>query len=270
MLAAGPEMRLAGVWSRTEASARRLAAAHGVPAFARFDELVDASEAVAFAVPPAVQPDLAITAARAGRAVLLEKPLGLDVAAARRLADAVDEAGVGSVVVLTYRFNPVTREFLERARRFDATGARACFLSGAYLSGVYAGGWRAELGALLDVGTHLLDLVDAAMGPVTTMVGKRSAGPWITLVTSHESGAVTELAISCSVAVDPGRTEMEIYGREGSLVLDARRGRSQAWAVLRAEFAETAARRGGHPVDARRGVLVQELVAAAEQAVSAT
>jgi predicted dehydrogenase len=267
MLAGGPETRLAGVWSRTAASAQRLAAAHGVPVFDRFADLVDACDAVSLAVPPGVQPDLAIEAARAGRALLLEKPLGLDVIAARRLADAVDEAGVGSVVLLTYRFNPVVRDFLADARGLSAIGARACFLSGAFLGGAFAGGWRPERGALLDVGPHLLDLVEAAMGPITEMMGKRTAGEWIGLVVSHQSGAVTDISISCSAAVTPSRTELEVYGRDRSVVLDARRGRSEAWAVLRAEFAETARRRGGHPLDARRGAEIQELVAAAERAV---
>ena len=269
MLAAGPETTLAGVWSRTPERARRLAEAHGVATFERFADLVDASEAVAFAVAPAAQPDLALVAAGAGRAVLLEKPLGLEVADARRLAAGVEAAGVGSIVVFTYRFNPVVRAFVEQAAGFDATGARACFLSGAFLEGPFAGGWRAEHGALLDVGPHLLDLAEAAMGPIETMVGRGNRDGWFGLVATHRSGAVSDLAICCSVRARPSRTEIELWGPSGTLAVDARVRSEEAWAVLRREFAETARRGGGHPVDARRGAQVQELVAAARRAVAA-
>jgi predicted dehydrogenase len=267
-LAAGPETRLAGVWSRTRGSAERLAAAHGVAVFDSFEKLVKGSDAIAFAVPPAVQAELAVMAARNGRAVLLEKPLAADVASARRLADAIDDAGVGSVIVLTYRFNPVVREFLAAASRFEATGARACFLSGAFLSGPFAGGWRAAEGAVFDVGPHLLDLVEAAVGPVESIAAAASPAGWTGLLVRHDGGAVSDVAICCSTGITPSRTELELYGRAGSLLMDGRAGRDDGFAVLRAEFAAAARAGGGHPLDARHGVRVQELVDAARRAVA--
>ena len=111
VLAAGPSTRLAGVWSRTPAHAEDLAATHGVPAAPSFEALLDGSEAVAFAVPPAVQGGLAAEAAAAGRAVLLEKPIADDLVGAERLAEAVAGAGVASLVVLSYRFSPVAFPF---------------------------------------------------------------------------------------------------------------------------------------------------------------
>jgi predicted dehydrogenase len=267
-LAAGPETRLAGVWSRTEASAEALAGEHGVPAFPSFDALLDACDAVAFAVPPFVQPDLAVAAARAGKALLLEKPLGLDVDGARRIADAVGEAGVGSVVLLTYRFSPVVREFLERVPDLPVTGGRACFLSGAFLGGPFVGGWRAEHGVLLDIGPHILDLVDAALGPVVEVRGHGDPRHWVGLLLDHESGARSEVSMSCTAAITPSRTELEVFGPEGSLTVDGRAGvRAESFALLRRELAETARRGGGHPCDAARGLHVQELVARATAAL---
>ena len=60
------------------------AAALGVPVFERPAELFDAVDAVAFAVPPAVQARLAPLAAAAGCHLVLEKPV----------ADTVDGAQV--------------------------------------------------------------------------------------------------------------------------------------------------------------------------------
>jgi len=47
--------------------------------------------------------DIAIAAAKAGKAVLCEKPLALDVATAKRMTDAVKKAGVINMVCHTYR-----------------------------------------------------------------------------------------------------------------------------------------------------------------------
>ncbi|MHB8468022.1 MAG: Gfo/Idh/MocA family oxidoreductase, partial [Acidimicrobiales bacterium] len=77
MLAAGPETSLAGVWARRPEAAAELAARFGAPAFDRYEDLLDASEAVAFAVPPDVQATMALEAVAAGKALLLEKPLAL-------------------------------------------------------------------------------------------------------------------------------------------------------------------------------------------------
>jgi predicted dehydrogenase len=71
-------------------------------------------DAVAFSLPPDAQPGLAVRAARAGRHLLLEKPVALSVAAADAVAGAVAEAGVASVVFFTQRFEPEVRAWLAR------------------------------------------------------------------------------------------------------------------------------------------------------------
>jgi predicted dehydrogenase len=270
MLAAGPETVLAGVWSRPAASAQELAREHDVRALPSFDALLDACDAVAIAVPPDVQVDLAVRAASAGKALLLEKPLALDVAGAEAIAAAVETAGVGSVMVLTYRFAPAVREFLARAQAFDATGGRACFLSGAFLGGPFAASpWRVEHGALLDVGPHILDLVDAALGPIVAMRAHGTSDGWLGILADHERGATSEVSISCRAAITPSRTEIELFGLDGSLTVDGRAdGRDVVFANLRADFAAAAAAGGGHPCDATRGLHLQRLLAMAKDALA--
>ena len=95
MLAAGPETRLSGVWARRPEAAAALAADLGTVAAGSFDELLDGCDAVAFAVPPQVQAELGVRAAQAGKALLLEKPIALDLAGAQRLADAVERGRCG-------------------------------------------------------------------------------------------------------------------------------------------------------------------------------
>src|ERR671919_595600 len=122
--AAGPETHLVGVWARRPDAAMELAGRLGVRPFGRYEDLVDACQAVAFSVPPAVQAELAATAARRGKALLLEKPVAEDLDGALRLADAVGEAGVVSQVVLSWRYAAPVRAFLEAAARLEVIGGR--------------------------------------------------------------------------------------------------------------------------------------------------
>ena len=99
MLSQGPETRLAGIWARNRDAAEALARDVGTVAVGSHDELLDLCEAVDYAVPPNVQARLAARAAQAGKALMLEKPLGLDLDQAQRLAEAVLTAAVPNILV---------------------------------------------------------------------------------------------------------------------------------------------------------------------------
>jgi predicted dehydrogenase len=261
MLAAGPQTRLAAVWARRPEAAAQLAAKLGTHAAGSYAELLDRCEAVAFAVPPDVQAALAPRAARAGKALLLEKPLALDLGGARALAGTVAEYGVVTQLVLTKRYHRRTRAFLTAAETFDASGARAGYLHGAFLAGPLATGWRLTRGALYDLGPHLLDLADAALGPIEELRAAGDSRRWIELTCVHRGGAVSQLSLSGAVGLPSSRAGIELFGPAGSLALDfGTVDHDECWPVLRAEFA--AAVRSGvpHPLDVRRGLVLQELL----------
>src|SRR5687768_14983337 len=88
VLAAGPETTLEVVWARRPEAAAELAGKFGAAPVSSFDELLGRCEALAFCVPPMVQAELAPVAAKAGKALLLEKPLAGDLDGAQRVADA--------------------------------------------------------------------------------------------------------------------------------------------------------------------------------------
>ncbi|MEU0781392.1 Gfo/Idh/MocA family oxidoreductase [Streptomyces sp. NPDC006173] len=261
VLAAGPETRLSAVWARRPEAARETATPYGAHVATDFEELLDHCEAVAFAVPPAVQAQLAPLAAKRGKALLLEKPLGPDLSAARRVADAVAEAGVVSQLVLTKRYHPATRDFLQQARSIDVLGARSCYLHGAFLGGEFATGWRLEHGALLDLGPHLLDLLDTAIAPITGIRSTGDARRWTELTVEHANGAVSQATLSGSVQVPRAITRVELFGAAAPLVYDtATIDHEEAWPVLRREFA-TAVRTGiASELDAQRGLYLQTLL----------
>jgi predicted dehydrogenase len=264
VLAAGPETRLAGVWSRTPAHRAAAAEQLGAPAFGDVDALLEACDAVAIAVTPEAQPDLAVRVARAGKPMLLEKPLAAGVDGARRVAAAVEEAGVPTLMMLSYRFHPLLPAFAEAAAAVGALGGRGCFLSGAFLPGSpYACGWRLARGALLDVGPHLLDLHEVALGEIAEVHAAGDVHGWLSLTLRHASGATSQASICCRVA-SGSRTEVEVFGPGGVARFDGREGDPrEVGANMRATFARVA-RGEPHPCDARRGVRLQELVARAE------
>ncbi|MEU6443810.1 Gfo/Idh/MocA family oxidoreductase [Streptomyces sp. NPDC047046] len=270
VLAAGPETRLTSVWARRPEAAAALAAEHGATAAGSFEELLDHCEAVAFAVPPAVQAPLAVRAAAAGRALLLEKPLGADLAAARAVADAVAEHGVVSQLVLTKRYHPATQDFLARAAHHDTSGARSCYLHGAFLDGDQATAWRLEHGALLDLGPHLLDLLDAAVSPIVSVRATGDPRRWTELTCAHENGATSQASLSGAVRLPRARTRVELFGPDEELVYDtAGIDHEECWPVLRAAFA-TAVRTGVTTApDAARGLRIQELLDQAARSLAA-
>lgn len=286
LLASGPETTLVGVWARRPEPAQALAVKHGGAAFARFEDLLDACDAVAFAVPPAAQAPLALRAAAAGKALLLEKPIADTTAAADALADAVSAAGVGSLVAFSYRFAEPIETFVAAAGEGEWIGARAAFFADSLLPGSrFASDWRIATGAILDTGPHMIDMLDAALGPVAVVDADRNPD-WVTVVLEHGSGVTSTLNLCSKCRTPELRAEIELFGPAGQRRLDIAeavgeeftRGvfrpdgdpsRVPAFVAMRRRFALAARQGGGDPLDARRGAYVQRLVAAAQRRIEA-
>ncbi|QXJ20168.1 Gfo/Idh/MocA family oxidoreductase [Actinomadura graeca] len=262
-LAAGPVTRLAGVWARRPEASADLAGRHGVPSFERIEELFDVCEAVAFSVPPDAQAVLAARAARAGKAVLLEKPLAMDLDGARRLAGVIAETGVASQMSLTLRYSRAARAFLERARELEPFGGHGLFVSSTLAGGPFATPWRLEHGALLDLGPHIVDLLDASLGRVAGVRAHGDPLGWVGLLLEHHGGAVSQASVSMAGAGDLPPARVEVYGRSGHAVLDWAALGGDAFPTMIGEFAATVRDGGGHPLDAAHGLRIQEVIASA-------
>jgi predicted dehydrogenase len=229
-------------------------------------ELVDHCDAVAFAVPPPVQAELAAAAANRGKAVFLERPMAGDVAGAEELAEAVLTNRVISQIGLAWRYAADVRRFLaadvERIRPDGGTGR---LVSGSHLPGGSVGAWRIGRGVLRDEGVDLLDLLEAALGPI---VGVRAHGDpqgWIGLMLDHQVGRFSEASMSATTAPDLFRAEVEIFGPGGGAALDCTRtSASEACRTMYREFADAVQRGSAPPFDARHGLHLQRVIEAAE------
>jgi predicted dehydrogenase len=263
MLASHPATTLTAVWARRLPAAEAIAGAYGAEAHDSFDRFLNNVDAVAFAVPPNVQAVLAIQAATAGRALLLEKPLALDLAAAETLAGVVEETGVTTQMVLTWRYVPEIRTLLEAVASTTPIGGRGWFLSGGFLGGMFATPWRLEYGPLFDLGPHVIDLLDASLG---TVVGIRAHGDrqrWVGLLLEHEGGAVSEASLTGNSPLEPIRAGVEIHTSTGMLEVASIGTSALAATTIVDEFVSAVRTRTPHLLDVRRGLHLQRLLTAA-------
>ncbi|MBB5959009.1 putative dehydrogenase [Saccharothrix tamanrassetensis] len=264
-LADHPGTRLASVWARRPEAAAELAHSYGATVAADPDELLSTVDAVAFAVPPGVQADIAVKAARQGKHLILEKPIASTVDDAERLAEAVDQSGVASLVVLTRRFAPETGEQLAQLRQAGGwVGGNARWLTGALLGGPFADSpWRHDRGPLDDVGPHAFDLLDAALGRITDVIAanRSETGLW-QLVFAHEGGATSSASLTMTVPLNPGIAEVSVYGEHGYRTL-ADRGTTaqQCYTNLLDDFvAMVASGTTTHRCDVHRGLHLQRII----------
>lgn len=279
-MAHGPGLRaaegveLVGVWGRSRERARGLATSLGVPAHDDYEALLADVDAVAFAVPPEVQAELALHAARAGKHLLLDKPVAMTVAAAQALRDAASSAGVASVVFVTDRFADTSRAWFREVR---ATGGwRGGWLrsfSSLQEQGNPFGAspWRWDGGALWDTGPHALSTLDAALGPVASLTAVGGGGDLVTLVVRHESGVTSTASLTLFAPPAAVGFEAAVWGDAGVSPMPARPDRSPAepLAVAAQELVDSARSGEPHEADVGFGCRMVELLADAQAQIDA-
>lgn len=261
---------LVGVWGRSPDKAHALAQQLGVSAFTELDAMLEQVDAVAVAVPPDVQPELAGRAARAGKHLLLDKPVAVSGAAARALAEEAQSQGVASVVFFTDRFSAEGAAWLDEVREEGGwLGGDVQWLAALDSPGnPYAGSaWRHERGALWDIGPHVLSTLIGALGPVGRVTGVPGARDLVHLVLTHEGGATSTATMSLFAPVSAAVQEVRVWGESGVSRMPDRVAGGAGAALSRAalELSRSADAGTPHPADLRLGVEVVELLEDVEQ-----
>ncbi|MEP3436339.1 MAG: Gfo/Idh/MocA family oxidoreductase [Hoeflea sp.] len=140
--------------------AGELAASHGVTAMEFEQVLADpAIDGVVLALPPQYHADLAIEVLEAGKHLLVEKPIALSVADARRVVDAAERTGLVAMTGHVLRFHPAF-EALEAMIAAGELGDVRYIHS----HRVGLGKFHAENDALWDIAPHDLSLILAITG----------------------------------------------------------------------------------------------------------
>lgn len=142
----------------------------------------------------------------AGLPVLVEKPLALTLADARRLCEAAERRGVLLMTVANKRYAPPYR----RAQRLMAMGAIG---TPRLLAAKFNLGYD-YVDLLLDGTIHLFDLVLYLMGPVTSLYAARAVAgaETIALTLTFRGGAVGALHTTASALSLKPWERVEIYG----------------------------------------------------------
>jgi UDP-N-acetyl-2-amino-2-deoxyglucuronate dehydrogenase len=170
-----PGLVLAGVCDIIEQRAQGAGDANGVPWFSDYATMLDkvACEAVAVCTPSGLHPEHGVMAARAGRHVVVEKPMAISLAGADALMRACDDAGVQLFVVKQNRLNPAV-QLLKRA--IDRGRFGRIYLANTtvlwarpqeyYDQAPWRGTWALDGGALMNQASHYVDLIQWLAGPV--------------------------------------------------------------------------------------------------------
>lgn len=274
-LAAHEEVEFVGVWGRRPEAAAALARSHGTRPYAAVEDLLSDVEAVAIALPPAIQAPLAAQAARAGCHLLLEKPLAVNVEDARAVTKALEASQTASVVFLTTRFTA------EPARWVAETAAReGWFTAQTFWMGALDEGdnpfarspWRrAKNGALWDVGPHALSVLLPVLGDVTGVTAVACGpGDTVQLLTRHAGGASSAATLSLTAPGAGAGARVEVRGTSGAAVMPPG-DESPVTSFGRAIDALLDAASSGRPhaCDAAFGLRIVEILAAAERALAA-
>ena len=165
-----------------EAEAKAFAARWGYEAYTtNWHEVIDRKDidVVDICVPNNVHAEIAIAAAKAGKAIVCEKPLALNVAEGLKMVEAVEKAKVPNLVSFNYRRVPavtLAKQLIDEGRLGRIFHYRANFLQDWTISAdVPQGGmgtWRLDVkaagsGVTGDLLAHCIDTAMWQNGPIT-------------------------------------------------------------------------------------------------------
>lgn len=189
--------------------------------------------------------EFAVRALDAGKAVICEKPLAIDLAGAERIIRAAQSAGSLGTVPFVYRFHPLARELRARVLRGDA--GTISVVHGGYLQDWLADtdvtNWRVNAArgglsrAFADIGSHWCDLFEFVTNDRITRLSalKRtladdrgndkavSTEDSVSLHFTTAGGILGTAVISQMAAGRKNRLHLEISGNETSFAFDQER-----------------------------------------------
>lgn len=228
--------RLVAVADTRPERARALGTRYGVPALSSLDELLGLAEVdlVNICTPSGTHGRLGAQAARAGKHVLLEKPIDVDLEAAKEVIAASAKAGVVLSVISQHRFDAgviALKQALSAGElgRIVLGEARAWWYrtQAYYDSDSWRGTAAFDGGALTNQGVHLVDLLLHLLGPVSSVFARNKTVAHemecedLALVSlEFESGVLGSLCVT--TASYPGVPEtLAVTGSSASVVLEA-------------------------------------------------
>lgn len=231
-----PGAKLVAVWSRDAARGQALAAKYNAISYTDYAQFIahPGLDIVNVCSPSGLHLEHGRAAAAAGKHVLVEKPIEINLERADALIEACDEAGVKLGVIFQSRFLPMVQQM---KAAIEAGKLGRLILGDAYVKWYrapeyYADSWHGTMaldggGALINQAIHTIDLLRWMMGPVASAFALKQAlrYPQIeaedTLVGNLQFANGALGAVVATTSVKPGfKRRLEISGARGTIILD--------------------------------------------------
>lgn len=243
-----PGARTTAVFGRSAEKVGAFAERFGIPrAYTDYEAFLadPAVDVVDVLTPHGVHRDYAIPAAEAGKHVIIEKPIALDLEQGREIIDACDRNGVTLGVIYQMRFGVWARKLKAAVeagalgRLLLVDGIEKAFRDPAYYADDPWRGTREMEGAgcLMTQSIHIIDLLQWIGGPVTRVSGfvqtarhEIEAPDLAVARLVYENGAPGVL--HSSTAITPAlRTRVEVHGLHGSVIFNPEYDHLYFWGV---------------------------------------
>lgn len=242
------DAQIVGVCTKNIENAKKAASSFGLGFYTdNEDDIIYNSEidTVDICTPNVYHYETAKKAILAGKNVYCEKPLAINYAQARELADLAREKGVKCQMVFNNRFmSPVMRakELMEVNRLGRILSFSVKYLHSSALDTVKKAGWKQDKdicggGVLFDLGSHAVDLIYHLCGEFESVIGKSQIAypvrtgingeKWHTnadeafyMIATLKGGGVGTFEISKITTGANDDLVFEIHGELGSIKFD--------------------------------------------------
>ena len=224
-------------------------------------------DAVYIATPVAHHYQLILAAARQGKHILCEKPLTLTVDQGEKAIAVCNQQGVKLAVGYMMRFHGAHQKL---KAMLDSHELGQPVLARAQLTCWYppiAGAWRQDLaqgggGALMDMATHCIDLLEMFFGPVDrvmadvgTITHNYAVDDSALVMLHFRNGAKAEVDSNFNIPDLAATNVLEVYGTKGSVIGQGTIGQGSGGTLL----GRIAHCQGGYDAKQERAIKVEEI-----------
>ncbi len=201
-------------------------------AFDNIEELLalDEIQAVYIASPVFCHKEQAFAAAKAGKDILIEKPVGLTSAEAEEIAAFCEEQGVKLGVGFMMRFHAYHQKMKEIVQSGKIGEIVSCRAQLTCWYPEMENCWRQDMklsggGAMMDMGVHCVDLIRyitgkevvEAAGLVGNQIFKYSVEDAGAVIFKLENGAIGYVDANFNIPDAAAKCKIEFYGTKGSI-----------------------------------------------------
>jgi predicted dehydrogenase len=229
-----PDVKLVAAWDDDTARGQEAASSYGMDFVSDLDDLLSnpAIDFIAIASETARHTDHTLAAIRAGKDVLLQKPMALSLADCDRIIDAVAKFGTYFSMAFQMRFDPCNiriRQLVQDGALGNIINLRRRHSIPVLFSPDFLNAWHVKpdmnMGMWMDDATHAADFIYWVLGRPVSVMAEVEAILIDTSITPDDTGvaiykyADRRLAVLTNSSIHwMGENTCEVFGDKGVLV----------------------------------------------------